>query len=362
VNILDRYFLKQFVKPFGACLVSFLLCMLVHDLFDNINDFIEAHTPLEKILTYYVILIPNWLVLIMPITLLLSLLYVLSSMSKNGELTAMRASGLDFFRLMMPYFIIGICVSMQMLSLKIAWAPNSSHQAKTFFEENTGRKKEEVRDKANDVAYYDIAGNRFWNVKTLDPSRNEATGIEIIQRDENRNPIKRISARIGYYQQQHWRFEDVIIFDYTLPVTARNSIKEELLEAHDFKEAPQQFIVEQKKTKRMTTREILWSLNHSHNLSPKQYADYSTEFHTRISFPLANFVVFLIGIPFGVVRQRHSTFIAISNALLLFFAYTFFSESLVLLGQSGRLPSWLAAWLPNILFGAIGMLLIRKIR
>jgi lipopolysaccharide export system permease protein len=362
MNILDRYFLREFFKPLGVCLVALLLCLLVHDLFDNVNDFIKEKVALEDFVSYYLILIPAWVVTIMPITLLLSLLYVLSSMSKNGELTAMRASGLDFIRLMTPYAIVGICFSIQMLSLNLAWAPNALQKAQMIFEKST-KKTQASKSKGVGITYRHIASNRFWSVSILDVQTGRATGIDIIQSDAQQRDRTKISATSGFYKQGFWTFQNVIIYDYTLPISDPNNlILKQVLVARDFTEAPAELMAEFKKTKRMTTRELLDKLRYAELLSPKQKAVLSTEFHSRISFPIANFVVFLIGVPFGVVAQRRSTFLAIVNALLFFAGYLLASKVLMIFGQSARIPGWIAAWLPNILFALAGIMMIRKIR
>lgn len=365
MNILDRLFLKQFLKPFGACLLAFLLCMVVYDLYDNLTDFIQARSSLITILRYYFILVPAWVVLIMPLTLLLALLYVLSDMSKHGELTSMRASGLNFFRLMGPYFILGLCVSIQMLSLNLAWAPTALYQAKELFDENT-RKTANPGERLSAVVYRDVAGNRFWNIKLLDPVTQSATDIEVTECAEDRaEQIRRLSAASGVYRGGHWIFSNVSLYDYRVPNADPKALQRfASLEVPEFTESPGQIILggKKKKTKRMTTRELLDNLRHANRLSAKQRALFSTEFHARIAFPMGNLVVFLIGVPFGVVGQRRSTFLAVVNALLVFFSYWGMMEVMRALGQTGRVPGWLAGWLPNILFGSMGLLLIRRIR
>jgi lipopolysaccharide export system permease protein len=362
MNILDRYFLREFLKPFVTCLFAFLLCMLVYDLYDNIKDFIEAETDLSKIIHYYIVLLPSWIVDIMPITLLLALLSVLSKFSKHGELTAMRASGLDFFRLMTPYFILGLCMAMQMLSLNIAWAANALQEAKDVFEKNTF-KNQDLKAPISEVYYHDIAANRFWNIRYLDPLHNEATGIEVIESDKHQHDYKRISAATGVYLDGYWTFQNVITYDYTLGISDPATLQQSAtLVAKDFTEPPSQLASKSKKTKRMSTPELLKNLRYAGNLSPKQRAEISMEFHTRIAYPLANLIVFAIGVPFGVVGQRKSGFLAIVNALLFFFGYMLSMRVLALFGQTGRLPASIAAWTPNIFFGFMGIYMIRKIR
>lgn len=364
MNLLDRLFLREFFKPFGACLFAFLLCMLVHDLFDNLNDFIQVKASISSVAIYYLVLIPAWLVDIMPITLLLSLLYVLADMSKHGEITAMRACGLDFFRLMRPYFVLGILFSLLILWLNLVWAPKARYLSKEIFEKATDKDKTETPSPTQEMVFYrDLAGNRYWSLDSLDTRAKRATGIEILQSDEKHHDLKKISAHTGLYTRGHWIFRDVFVYDYTLPMEHPSSLTIlPELEIFEWTEAPEQFVLQARKTKRMTTGDLLTSLRYASRLSPKHRAQYATEMQTRIAFPMACLVVFLIGVPFGVVGQRNSTFLAIVNTLLLFFSYMILSHLLGTLGQTGRFPTWIAVWSPNLLFAGFGLNAIRTIR
>jgi lipopolysaccharide export system permease protein len=361
VLILDRHFLIQFLKPFLACLVSFLVCMLVYDLFDNISDFTKSKAPFAALTEYYLILIPAWIVDIMPMTMLLSLLYTLSDMSKHGELVAMRASGLDFFRLMRPYFFLGMGISLLMLIINLGWAPNALDRAQMIFDEHT-RPDDHRRGQVRGLQYHHIAKNRFWVIDSLDPDENWARGIEITVHDKQLKDTKRISALIGNFEAGRWVFRNVLVYDYTVPTSDPQALTKHPFLITDFEETPAQLTVEAKKTKRVSTSDLIEKLKISDRLPPKQLAKFSTEFHSRIAFPLASFIVLLIGVPFGVVPQRSSNFIAIVNALLFFCAYLFASRIFLSFGEIGRIPPWLAAWLPNILFASAGAWLTSRIR
>jgi lipopolysaccharide export system permease protein len=362
MRLLDRLLLREFLKPFAACLAAFLLCMVVYDLYDNIQDFINAKTPLGVVARYYATLVPAWVVQVMPIALLLALLYALSDMSKHGELTAMRASGLWFGRLMSPFLLVGLAASAAMMVASLLWAPDAFQSSKELLDANT-QPAAKPAARATGVTYRDVRGNRFWVVSALDPAEERATGIEIVQSDEQKGNLLRISAATGVYRDGFWIFENVIIYDYRLPPTDPSSLRREAAyEARDFNETPRQLITRSRKPKRIPTAELWSNLRYASRLPPKLVAIYGCEFHSRIAYPLACLVVVFIGVPFGVIGQRRSTFMAVVNALLVFFAYMLATQTFLVLGQSGRVPAAAAAWLPNLAFAAAGLWLARRLR
>lgn len=362
MRILDRLLLREFLRPFVACLVAFLLCMVVYDLYDNIQDFINAKTPADVILRYYAMLVPAWLVQVMPITLLLALLYSLSDMSKHGELTAMRASGLWFGRLMFPFLLLGVVASGATMAVSLLWAPDAFQSSKELLDANT-QVNDKPQARATGVTYRDVRGNRFWVVSMLDPAEQRAGGIEIVQSDERKGNELRISAATGIYRDGYWTFMNVIIYDYTLPASDPASLRrEEVYIARHLTESPQQLITRSKKPKRIPTAELWENLQYASRLSPKLLALYGCEFHSRFAYPISCLVVIFIGVPFGVIGQRRSTFLAVVNALLVFFGYMLATQVLLVLGQSGRLPPVAAAWLPNLAFVSAGLWLSRHLR
>ena len=109
MRLLDRYLLRELLLPLGYCLGFFLIVFIAFDLFKDVADFQKAAlTPLD-VAEYYLNKIPEFLVAsyIMPMSLLLALLYALTTFSRHNELTAMRSAAIPLWRIAMPYFGVG---------------------------------------------------------------------------------------------------------------------------------------------------------------------------------------------------------------------------------------------------------------
>ncbi len=106
MKLLDKYLLRQLLVPLAYCLLTFSMVFIIADLFEHLSDFIEAKTSFLQVVRYYLFILPSYMVFIAPISLLLGILYSLWQLSKNNELTAMRASGASFYRLMVPFSLL----------------------------------------------------------------------------------------------------------------------------------------------------------------------------------------------------------------------------------------------------------------
>ena len=80
-----------------------------------------------------------------------------------------------------------------------------------------------------------------------------------------------------------------------------------------------------------------------------------TKFYGRLAAPWTCLVVVLIAIPFGAASGRRNLFVGVAGSIFICFAYFVIQQVSLALGTGGYLPAWLAAWLPNMIFGAIGL-------
>jgi lipopolysaccharide export system permease protein len=69
-------------------------------------------------------------------------------------------------------------------------------------------------------------------------------------------------------------------------------------------------------------------------------------------------VVVFIAAPLAIGVARGGVLTSVAAAIGLVFMNTFMTHFFLALGEGNRIPSWAAAWTPNVLFGAIGLLLL----
>ena len=87
-----------------------------------------------------------------------------------------------------------------------------------------------------------------------------------------------------------------------------------------------------------------------------------TQFHARIASPWMCLVVMLIAIPFSVPSGRRNFFFGATAGLALCFFLFVLQRVGLALGTGGHLPPWLAAWMPNLLFSTLAVVLISRAR
>ena len=117
MKIIHKYLLKHFLKTLFMMLVALTVLFLLFDFFEKIDKFSAATDPLVSTFSYFFYKIPYTLSMMFPLSILFSAMISIGLLSKNSEITAMRASGLKLSYLMKPIFYASLIFSIFSLIL-----------------------------------------------------------------------------------------------------------------------------------------------------------------------------------------------------------------------------------------------------
>jgi len=103
---LDLYIIKKFLGTFFFTLLLIISIVIVFDLSEKIQDFIEKKAPIHAIIfDYYLNFIPYFANLFSPLFIFIAVIYFTSKMASNSEIVAILSSGISFKRFLRPYLI-----------------------------------------------------------------------------------------------------------------------------------------------------------------------------------------------------------------------------------------------------------------
>src|SRR5690606_13064957 len=212
---------------------------------------------------------------------------------------------------------------------------------------------------------------RTWSVDAFNTRTGELRGAHAQWRTEE-GGREELIARRGLWEDNAWVFEGVTTFSFpperdALPVR-RNR---ERMVVTDFPETPDHLRSEIKISRllggfrksrqvQLSLREILRYRELHQELSPRFDALLRTWFHDRLATPWTCVVVVLIAIPAAAGSGRRSMFVGVAAAVFLAFGFFVVKEFSLAAGSGGYLPAWLAAWLPNLVFGGLGVAGIQR--
>jgi len=373
MRLLDRYLLRELLLPFGYCLGGFLIFWVSSDAFNSMGSFQENKLTTLEILEYYVAKSPAFLSIVIPVAFLLALLYALTQHARYNEITAMRAAGLSLWRLAASYFVVGIIASITLLAVNELWAPDSEARADFILKRHSGGTANFDPNLVPGLGLYNAGENRHWVNGVYNSTTGEMLSPLVLWTKASGTKVL-IAASRALRTNNVWVFSDVK--QYEMWAVSGSSFVPTLqtnrLAYPEFRETPEQIRSEIRITRNLTLKnryraelpiaDILDYLRLHPNLSPADSAWLYTKLNSRLAEPWKCLVVVLIALPFGAASGRRNIFVGVASSILICFAYFVLLQISLAVGSAGRLPPWLAAWLPNILFGLTGIWLTARVR
>src|SRR5438445_6069194 len=133
VNLFDRYITRNFLQAYLYCIIGFISIWLIFDISDSISTFLDQHVGFGRVLEFYATQIPQILVILLPVSLLLALLFVLGRMSRANEIVSMLTAGTGLIRILTPLFLIAVLTTAACFALHYSAAPHAETASKLFF-------------------------------------------------------------------------------------------------------------------------------------------------------------------------------------------------------------------------------------
>lgn len=361
MKIIDRYVLKQYGQAFFFAISCFALVVLISQFFDKIDTFLNYKTPPYRIIIYLFYRLPFWLVQVMPVATLLATLFSLSNMLRYNELTAMKASGLSIYRILLPIFVFTAILSGLTFIFNETLASPLEYKAKLY--EKHKIRHEEGLDylMRNNVIYFG-QHNRIYNIRFFDGQNSTMKDVQIDEFNNDHILVKQLVAKSGQWQNNIWVFTDGIMREFDQQ--GKNIIKEDKFDRTSpvLPENPGDFQREAKKSTEMDYRELrayITRLRKNGLPANKEQVELGLKF----SYPFANLVILLMGIPFALWTKQASKVMNFGTGMGIAFIFWGTIEVGHALGENKILTPILAAWLSNIIFGGIGVwLLAKKVR
>jgi len=373
MRLLDRYLFRELLTPLAYCIGAILILGTCFNLFGEMDELQERKLHLLDVLEYSAAITPEFLVMVLPITLLLALLYALTNHSRYNEITAMRAAGMSLWRICTPYFVAGVIASMTLFALNEFLVPRSTDWANHILARYVQKPDDpSVQNEFRKFAFINSRSHRAWLI-----GEYRVRTAEMLKPQVNWNlpdgSSYQLNASRAIRTNGAWTFFDAT--EYSQANTNASlvpALQTNVLAMPQFDETPRQIQSEIKISsyqKLSATRkpdiplaDILGYLRLHPDLPRADSGWLFTKFYGRLAAPWTCLVVVLIAIPFGAASGRRNLFVGVAGSIFVCFTYFVIQSLSLAFGQGGYLPPWLAAWLPNIIFAVTGLFLMSRVR
>ncbi|MDP3852020.1 MAG: LptF/LptG family permease [Luteolibacter sp.] len=359
---LDRYVSRQFLGILGVCLSSLFMIWLLIDLSDNVSEFRESDHILATLGMFYGSRLPAILLLLLPYSLLLALLYSLGKLSTNREIIAIIQSGRGIFRVTLPLMIAGIFFTLLSLGINFHWAPIAEGRQDEILAEASGVEATE----ATQVLYRNPANRRLWMIGAFpaDYEKGKALrNVEVTTTDENSRIVSRLSASHAQWNRhdRHWTFQDPLLSRFSPGMPPVFEKPADSLTIDSWSETPWQLIKPGLSAAHLGIPDLsTWLQANAQQISFADPAPYLTQWHYRWALPFTCLLTVLLATPLAIHFSRRGPGGGIFLAVCLSALMLLVSSIVLAFGEAGILRPALAAWLPNLTFALLSAYLFHR--
>jgi len=357
VKILDRYVLRETLVALFAGLVFFVSVFIVVDVFEKMDTYLDNHVPVTTVALFYAMGIPGIALQVLPMAMLLSCLLALGQLGRTNELNAMRTAGLGPVRIAAPLIGLALFVSALAFVVNEVVLPDLNARRIRLYHVDIKKENLETPQARTNLAYLGTGGRTFLIRSYLIPAKEMR---EVVIQEVRDNALTgRIDAESGRWENGHWVFRN----GYTRRFDKRGETAAQFneLTIPGLKETPQDFAEGEEDPKGLSYWALENYIDRLHQ-SGSRVQKYLVELYLKISFPLTNLIVVLIGVALALRNRRGGLAFAFGLSVFISFVYYALIRTGQALGHNGALPPMLGAWLGNLVFGVLAIELFRRAR
>lgn len=350
MKILDRYLLREFTAylTLGGC--GFVTILLVVEIFQRIDVFLDQHTTPLVVAKYMLFLTPEKIVQILPVALLLATFLALGQLNKFGELSAMRAAGLSLLRILAPVFALAALLTVGIFAFNEGVVPGANRERDRLLQQDIERVQSPQVTERADVTYLGEGGRIY--VMRLYLIREQRMHEVSLQEFRHGELFRRLDAAEASWDGKRWVFTSGVVRTFENGKEVARPF--ERMAVNGLEERPDDFARENRNPAEMSYAELRRYVERL-RASGARVAGHLVDLHLKLALPLVNLIVIMIG---GSVATRlRSQSVALGFGLsigiaILYYAFVRMGQAF---GHNGALPPYLAAWSGNLLFGGVGL-------
>lgn len=349
MRILDRYLLREFSSYLALGLFGFVAILLVVEMFQRIDVFLDEHTAPLLVARYMAYQAPEKIVQILPVAVLLATFLALGQLNKFGELAAMRSAGLSLMRILAPVFAFAVALTIGVFAFNEFVVP-AANQARdrTLRQDIEGVRHEEQTERA-DVTYLGEGGRIF--LMRLYLIRERRMHEVSLQEFRANQLYRRIDAAEGSWDGGHWVFTSGIV--RTFDEGAESARPFDRMTVTGIRERPEDFAREERSPAQMSWAELRRYVMRL-RASGARVAGHLVDLHLKLALPLVNLIVVMIGGAVATRLRSQSAALGFGLSIAIAIAYYAFVRLGQAFGHTGGLPPYVAAWSGNAVFGLVG--------
>ncbi|MGB5989318.1 MAG: LptF/LptG family permease [Marinifilaceae bacterium] len=353
---LDLYIIKKFLGTFFFSIILLIAIIVVFDVSEHIEDYIEKAAPLKSIVfDYYMNWIPFFVNQFGALFTFVAVILFTSKMAANSEIIAILSSGISFRRMLLPYFLSALTIGILSYGLASFVIPHASKKRLAFWETYIGSS---YSNRETNI-HRQIAPGTFIYMKSFTVSSSTGYYFAMDEFNEDNILVKKLnSSRIVWNNElDKWTIKDYKIrtFDGDNEMMEKGVELDTLLPF-----SRKEFSTRSDVSETMTSPELADYIKLQKMRGSSNVVQLEIERYKRLSSAFATFILTLIGVSLSARKLRGGMGMHLGIGLGLSFSYILFQQVSSVFATNGDMDPLLAVWIPNIIYSFIAIYLYIK--
>lgn len=358
--LLDDYVLRDFVLNFALIVGGLVVLSLIFTVFELLGDILRNQVSPWIVGEYLLNVTPYFLYNIAQYGVLLTVLITLGLMQRYNEVTALKATGVSIYRIIIPVLLAGAVVATSLFLADQFYLPHSNKRQDALLNRIKGRPSQTylnpyrkwIFGQHSTIYYYrffDSDRNQFGDLSVFqfNPATFQLVGRISASRARWADNLNRWVCEQGWERSFHGSaIQEYKPFDVSTFAAVA--------------EPPPYFKKEVRQSLEMNYEQLSRYIRELQQ-SGFEVVKLKVQLHKKIAFPVITFVMGILAIPFALAAGKSGTVAGVATAIGVAVVYTVISGLFEAMGNINQLPPALAAWSPDIIFGLLGGYLILKV-
>ena len=355
IRILDRYVAGQYLRTFVLLVLGLPLLFVITDLTDNLDKYVERGLSSGVLALSYLYQIPLFILYAFPIAALVATVFTIGGMTGHLEISAAKAAGVSFYRIIAP--VVGLAILLSGAALALGELVPVTNRRRA---ELVGEHQDRSGSLRTNFVFQTARGGVL-SVRRLDPSTREMSSVVLERKASARGAgVHGFAETARWTEKDGWKLERGYLRVFPAAGEER-AFSFTAARVPSLRETPEDLLAEPREPEEMRYADMTRFIE-AIERSGGDARPLLVERAQKIALPVAVFVIVLFGAPLSTSSQRGGAAYGIGISLAITIVYLLLFRVGKALGSSGAIDPMLAAWMPNALFFAAALVLLARVR
>jgi len=351
---IDIYIIRKFLGTYFYSILLLTVIIIIFDISEKIDDFIEKDAPLQAIIfQYYLNFIPYFVNMFSALFTFIAVVYFTSRMASNTEIVAILNAGISFWRFLVPYLISGVFLTVLSFGLMNYVIPHTNRTLRAF-------EKRYIKNpfKSNEMnIHMQLEPGTYVYVENFNSVAKIGYRFSLEKFDSTGLSLKLKAEMITWDSiQNRWKMTNYVI-------RRIHPQSESIYQGRETDTVmaftPADFMEDIEDAKIMTYDQLNKFIERDKMRGSTLTGQFNLEKYKRLTFPFANLVLTFIGVALSSRKVRGGIGMHLGMGIGIAFTFILLLQVSSVFAIFGNLPASVALWIPNIIYSVVAIILLR---